>query len=264
MHPKPLDPQLILTQSPLADIRHFDEVGSTNDVAKQLVESSQPLALPTLVIADVQTQGRGRSGKTWWSEPGSLAFSLVFANAQFKQPGLIAVAAALGIASAIRRHAQELKVQIKWPNDVYVEARKVAGVLIETVSNQLNGSTLVLGIGVNLNCDLNEAPAELVSSAGSVLSLLGAPTDPNEFLCSLITSVAHYLDEIRSDSTRCLREYAKASLFEADSPMLITLPNGQTLNGAYAGIGDNGQLLLNVREELIEVNSATVDQFTAR
>ena len=264
MHPKPLDPEFILTNSPLESIRYLEEVGSTNDVAKQLVQSDRSVSLPALVVADVQTHGRGRSGKTWWSEPGSLVLSLIVDSSSVQHPGLIACAVALGITKAIREQHRKLDAQIKWPNDVYVEARKVAGVLIETVSNQPNASTAIIGIGINLNCDLSMAPTELIGSAGSLMDLSGVASDPNDFLCRLISSITKYLDDMKSESTQCLNEYTNATLFLPGSKILVTLPNGNKVNGTYAGIGSIGQLLIDSEEQRIEVNSGTVDQFTFR
>lgn len=261
MHPTTLNPDFVLNNSSLAGLHYFDEVGSTNDVAKQLFRNDPAIALPTMVIAETQTNGRGRSGKTWWSAPGSIAVTLLIGDSGFEQQGLIACAAALGVADAIQVHAQELNVQIKWPNDVYINKKKVAGLLIEKLTIS-NSTAFAMGIGVNLNCDFEKAPDDLGDSAGSISQISNQPIDPNQFLCSLVSELHGHLSQLFSDPSACLSNYTERILFPPESHILVSLPYGDHVSGAYGGIGKHGQLLLANGERKIEVDSGTIDQFS--
>ena len=108
-----------------------------------------------------QTAGRGRGGNRWWTGPGSLAFSLLTkidtAEVVRGSVPLAALAAGITVVEAVRPLLSERSVGLHWPNDVYVDKRKLAGILIESPSPD----RLVVGVGINTNCRLADAPEEL-------------------------------------------------------------------------------------------------------
>ena len=148
---------------------------STNDVAKQ--EARQGAAEGTAVIAGEQTKGRGRIKRTWLSPKGSLALSIIL------YPHVAHLSSLIMLASLAVVHSIEtvtgLKSQVKWPNDVLVNGRKVCGILIE---NEVRGNTVdyaIIGIGINVNIRLSDFP-EILQTATSLsheldrdISLLG-------------------------------------------------------------------------------------------
>lgn len=134
---------------------HLREVGSTNDRAKKLAAAGA--AHGTLVTADAQTAGRGRQGRSWAMPPGrALALSLVLRD----PPRLLPLAAAIAVASVAGAAAR-----VKWPNDVLVGGRKVAGILAEA---RLQDGWAVLGIGLNVAVRPEDLPEELRATAGSL------------------------------------------------------------------------------------------------
>jgi BirA family biotin operon repressor/biotin-[acetyl-CoA-carboxylase] ligase len=155
-------------------IHYFETLASTNDLAKELGAKNAPEG--TLVVAEGQTAGRGRLGRQWDSPPGGgLYVSLLL------RPGLpptempqITLTVAVAVARAIR-HITGLVPGIKWPNDLLLEGKKVAGILteMETESDQIR--YLVVGLGLNINNQ--EFPADLKSSATS-LALAAGRTFP--------------------------------------------------------------------------------------
>ena len=107
--------------------------------------------LPRLYLADEQTAGRGRHGRSWHSGAGSLTFSLL---TQWRLPterpsNLLSIAVGVAIARAIEFACAPLRTRLKWPNDVYVDQGKVAGILIET--NHRAADRVVIGVGINVN-----------------------------------------------------------------------------------------------------------------
>jgi BirA family transcriptional regulator, biotin operon repressor / biotin---[acetyl-CoA-carboxylase] ligase len=134
---------------------HLREVGSTSDRARELAANGAPHG--TLVTADAQTAGRGRQGRTWTTAPGTaLLMSLVLRDA----PELLPLRAGVAVAQAIGPEAQ-----IKWPNDVLVDGRKVAGILAEA---RPSDGWAILGIGVNVAIELSDLPGELRDRAGTL------------------------------------------------------------------------------------------------
>lgn len=131
------------------DIKYFDTVTSTNDVAKELAKNGA--AEGTVVIANHQSAGRGRLGRSFMSPHGTGLYMSIILRPAFSAENalLITTAAAAAVAKTIEKHTKEL-CQIKWVNDVYMRGKKVCGILTE---GQIAGDTLeyaVLGIGVNL------------------------------------------------------------------------------------------------------------------
>jgi BirA family transcriptional regulator, biotin operon repressor / biotin---[acetyl-CoA-carboxylase] ligase len=134
---------------------HVRSIGSTSDRARDLAGAGAPHG--TLVTAGEQTAGRGRQGRTWSAPPGqALLMSLVLRDA----PALLPLRAGLAVAQAIGADAQ-----LKWPNDVLVAGRKVAGILAEA---RPSDGWAILGIGVNVAIDVAQLPAELRDRAGTL------------------------------------------------------------------------------------------------
>jgi len=142
---------------------YYPRVTSTNEIAKQ--EAQQGAAEGTVVIADEQVAGKGRLNRVWLSPKGSVALSIILRPSVVYLPSLIMLAS-LAVAHSIEA-VTGLKPQLKWPNDVLVNGKKVAGILIE---NSVQGDIVnyaVIGIGVNVNLRLSDFP-EILPTATSL------------------------------------------------------------------------------------------------
>ena len=158
---------------------HLREIGSTSDRARELALAGAPHG--ALVTADAQTAGRGRQGRAWTTQPGAaVTMSLVLRD----PPELLSLAAAVAVAQTCGT-AQEAR--IKWPNDVLVGGRKVAGILAEGRPHE---GWAVLGIGVNVAVDVALLPEELRERAGS---LGRSRADVEPFLAALLVSLERWL-----------------------------------------------------------------------
>jgi BirA family biotin operon repressor/biotin-[acetyl-CoA-carboxylase] ligase len=156
---------------------HFREIGSTNDRARELAAAGAPHG--TMVTAGVQTAGRGRQGRTWTAPPGSsLLMSLVLRESD----ALLPLRAGLAVAALAGDTAM-----VKWPNDVLVDGRKVAGILAEARPQE--GWT-VLGIGLNVALDVRVLPPELHEVAGTLGRL---PRDLEPTLVELLRALEVWL-----------------------------------------------------------------------
>ncbi len=192
----PLDILRIVRETFVVEVEHHAEITSTNDRAAQRAKLGAN-KLPLLVIADRQTAGRGRGGNRWWTGPGSLAFSLLLNPKTIDvQPDcvpLISLAAGVAVAETIKPLLANQEVGIHWPNDVIVAERKLAGILVEVLPDRHT----VIGIGVNTNNSLADAPAELLSIATSLLGLTGKPHDHSAILVTLLGRLEKHLLTLR-------------------------------------------------------------------
>src|SRR5690242_19863216 len=159
-----------------ARIRFMPSVGSTNDVAAALAQAGAGEG--TTIVAEHQTAGRGRRGRTWFSPPGAgLYVSVVLrpGDSDSLTPAvtLLTLAAGVALAEGVRA-ATGLPVGIKWPNDLVVERRKLAGILAEAVGSP-GVSAIILGFGINIRPAAY--PPEIASRATSLESELGRPVE---------------------------------------------------------------------------------------
>lgn len=194
---------------------HLRETTSTNERARELASAGAPSG--TLVTAGVQTAGRGRQGRTWTAPPGrGLLLSLVLRDFD----ALLPLRAGLAVADLAGARAR-----VKWPNDVLMDGRKVAGILVEARPQE---GWAVLGIGVNAALEPAELPPELRETAGTL-----GRTDLEAALAELLDHLARRLAESSSG--------ALAALGERDALLgrAIAWAGGE---GVGAGIDERGCL----------------------
>ena len=171
-------------------IQIYDQVGSTNDLALQCgIDGVQE---GTLILTESQTQGRGRYGRRWLAAPGSSILASVILRHRLRadQVGLPNLIGAVSIAAAINE-VTNLSTQIKWPNDVLIQGKKVSGILTELEYDQNRQPFFVVGFGVNVNTTRADLPEEIRSSATS-LQIEGDREIPRVVL---LQAILHRLEE---------------------------------------------------------------------
>ncbi len=171
----------------------FEVIESTNLFAKSL--PAQSASHGTLIIADEQTAGKGRLGRRWQSEKGAnLLFSLILhPKFHFEKTKLLPFAAGLAVADAIERYTG-LKTECKWPNDVLIEKKKAAGILMETAMQDTITKEIILGIGVNVNQQL--FPPELAPTATSLFLQSGKTIERIPLLHTLLEELEHRYNQL--------------------------------------------------------------------
>jgi BirA family transcriptional regulator, biotin operon repressor / biotin---[acetyl-CoA-carboxylase] ligase len=174
---------------------HLRSTGSTNDRARDLAVAGAPHG--TLVTASEQSSGRGRQGRTWAAPEGrALLASLVLRG----RVDLLPLRAAVGVADVVAEHLADRDVAIKWPNDVLVDGRKVAGILAEGRPQE---GWAVLGIGINVAIDVSSLPEELRATAATMgLEPAGVET----VLAGLLAALEGRLEEDRATVLAAWRE----------------------------------------------------------
>ena len=226
-----------------ARLHYFPEVGSTNDIALQLAQSAAPEG--TAVLADVQTTGRGRRGRTWFSPPGAGLYlsCLVGVDGATALP-LVSLAAGVAAARAVIA-TTGLPVELKWPNDVVIGRpwRKLAGILCESTGVGPRPDLVVVGIGINLQAAA--FPPELSNVATSVEIELGRPVERaplvRECLTRLLAEMRRLRDGRRADVLQDWRVLARATV----EGRWVRWPDRQReRRGLARGIDTDGALIV--------------------
>lgn len=230
-------------------IYYYDVTESTNNVADQLARDGAPEG--TLVLAEYQTKGRGRMEREWFSPKGRNILMSVVLRPRM-DPGfvsLITVMSSVAVARAIR--SVGLDAQIKWPNDVYIEGRKVSGILTEMKCEQDRIKHLVLGIGINVNMLKSEIPLSLHGEASSLSILKGAPIDRKELLKTLLCELEMAYDMVKDDRCeRVLGEWSRLS-FIVGKWVEVSL-GAKKIEGVALGTDSKGALLLKLENGFVE------------
>lgn len=178
-----------------SNLRYADSIGSTNDAALALAAAGAPEGAS--VLADQQTAGRGRRGRSWSSPPGAgLYLSIIFRDRDFpKAPGLVTLGAGVAAATAIQA-ACGLPVRLKWPNDLVIGAewRKLGGILCEAQGSD----ALVVGIGINLTAAAH--PPDVSARATSVEGELGRSVDRASIIVEMLAGLRELAATLRAGS----------------------------------------------------------------
>lgn len=214
------------------------EVASTNDEAKR--GAAEGAAHGTAWVARSQTKGRGRQGRAWLCEPGDgLLFSVLLrlAGPPANRP-LVGLAAGLAVRDAVG-----LGAMVKWPNDVVVRGRKLAGVLLETA-----GDAIVCGVGVNVRA--RRFPPELADRATSIALELGASAplpDDRELLGRILERLLATAERVAATGLGAL--HARLSAADALRGQLVRTDGG--LAGVADGIDERGRLLVRSEDGIL-------------
>ena len=228
--------------SPWSDVRVVPELASTNAELARLAREGAPHG--TVVVAEHQSAGRGRLGRAWSSPPrAGLTFSLLVRPdgvAAGRWPWL-PLLAGVAVAETARREA-EVDTALKWPNDVLVGGRKLAGVLLERVEGP-TGAAAVAGIGLNVSARRDELPAEATSLALEGSTML----DRSVLLRALLrTFGALYTDWVRTggDPGNGMADSYTRRCSTLGSTVTVDLPDGKRLTGRAQSIDDQGRLVV--------------------
>jgi BirA family biotin operon repressor/biotin-[acetyl-CoA-carboxylase] ligase len=239
-----------LSKLPLGEVKYFDSIGSTNTEA--LAWATNDAKDLSLIIADEQTAGRGRLDRKWFTPPGTaLAFSLIMHPMAEEKAYLTRIVGLAALAIVDVLQARGLVAQIKWPNDILLNGRKVAGILVESVWSGEEVDYVVIGIGINV---LKGAvpPADLLQfPATSLEESLGPAVEREEILRDILAGIIALRPHLGTDSF--IASWEKALAFRGEQ-VQIEEANGSFTVGKLLGLVPDGSLRLNDEQN----NSITV------
>lgn len=238
-------------------IQFFDTITSTNDVLKQLALQGAPEG--TTLVADCQTGGRGRMGRTFLSPSGVGIYLSVLLRPSCKPAELmhLTCASATAACSAIEQ-VSGFRPGAKWTNDIVYNKRKLAGILTELGLNQ-DGTTAyaIIGIGFNCNQQLRDFPDAIQDVAGSLKMVTGKETDRALLAAKMIEALYQMNRELLSDQAGILARYRQDCITLGQE---ISLVRGDEIrHGKALDVDDNGALVVRYEDGTIEaVNSGEV------
>lgn len=218
------------------------EVSSTNEVVHSLARLGNPEGI--VVLAERQTHGRGRLGRTWISTPGkSLTLSVLLRPPipPARAPQLTLVTA-VALAAGLRSETG-LPVQVKWPNDLRIGGRKTGGILTEMAGTGRTIGHVVIGIGLNVNPDPGGFPEEIRHTATSLAEAAGAPLPRQRILEVVMDSLDHAYVRYLDEGFEPIRE-SWESLSDTIGREVTVREHGRVVRGAARGIDDEGFLLV--------------------
>ena len=219
---------------------HYRVTDSTNERARELADEGAPHG--TLVTADEQQSGRGRQGRAWTAPPGTAVLMSLILRDLDERHALLPLAAAVAVCEACEG-AGPVTPAVKWPNDVWIDGKKVSGILIE---GRPQAGWAVLGVGVNVTTDA--FPDDLAEIATS-LRLAGVETTPAQVLDALLVSLIVWLDAPHDAVLAAWRER------DALKGERVRWPGGE---GIAAGVDDSGALVVETDDGRVTLDAGEV------
>jgi len=258
----PLELRPLLNTHDLGRVVHwFEEIGSTNDRAKELAE--QGAEHGEVVVAEAQTSGRGRRGRAWASPARkNLYFSVVLRPElpPSRAPELTLVGS-LAICDALRQAG--VQAGIKWPNDLLASGRKIAGILTELAAEPDRVEWVVLGAGVNVNARPEDFPAEVRDEATSVLLERGQAAPRALFAAACLTALEDWIDRHAEEGFGPIREAWRERSVTLGREVVVTV-GGRELAGVAEDIDETGALLVRTRVGVERIISGDVQLLRPR
>lgn len=236
-------------------IFYYDEIDSTNTQAKRLAEEGAPHG--SVVVADVQTGGRGRRGRNWVSAGGSgIWFSLLLRPEILPdKASMLTLVAAMAVAKGIRR-TTKLEPMIKWPNDVVLAGKKVCGILTELSAQVDYVNHIIVGIGINVR--RQQFPPELEKVATTLEQERQLHVDRAQLLEAVLEEFEDYYEKyLHTLDVSLFREEYEELLVNQGRQIQVLDPAG-AYEGIARGINEKGELLVECDRGLVTVNSGEV------
>lgn len=239
----------ILPVSGLGEPLYFyKEVGSTNDVAMDLADQGAPHG--TLILAEIQTAGRGQRGRQWITTAGSsLAMSVILRPTNLAQNAWVRLHAlgALAVVEALGQYSLDAKV--KWPNDVLLEGRKVAGILVDASWEGEQVEYVVLGMGVNVSPQSVPDGQLFDFPAVSIEEILGKQLDWCELITEVLQETSKWFYQI--NRLNFIKKWEE-KLAHRGRKVVIDCPEGE-ITGLLIGLNERGALKVQSGKGVVEV-----------
>ena len=224
----------------------YDEIGSTNLEAKRLAEAGAPHG--TLVVADMQTAGRGRRGRSWISPAGTNIYFTILLKPEFApdQASMLTLVIAHAITKVFR-DTLGLTAGIKWPNDVVIDGRKTCGILTEMSLEQNDIQYVVIGVGINVR--KQEFAPEIAERAIALDEVSARPVDRSRLLADVMSRFEKdYETFLLTCSMASLQDSYDGMLVNLDREVCVLDPAGE-YRGIARGINERGELIVELKDK---------------
>nr|WP_167085513.1 biotin--[acetyl-CoA-carboxylase] ligase [Rhizomicrobium palustre] len=217
----------------------FVDIDSTNEEARRRALAGE--AGPLWITAERQTKGRGRRGRVWQAPPGNLSATLLIRpDRPAQECAQLSFAAALAVSDMLAHYASRHDIRLKWPNDVLVEGRKIAGILLES-ETQPDGLMRFLAIGIGVNLAAFPPETEFPATALGALGL--TPPAPKAALTRLAGAFLKWYEVWRGEGFAPLRAAWLARAYGIGRPIRVRLA-AEDIHGVFRDLDETGALLL--------------------
>jgi len=226
-------------------IHYFSEVSSTNDLAKEIAAIGAKEG--TVIVAETQTCGKGRLGRKWASPRGGIWLSTILRpKLSAKDVPKLTLMTSLVVAKTISQ-LFNLKTEVKWPNDVLVNAKKVCGILTEANTGGDITNFVVVGIGINANVELDSLPKHVRENATSLKHELKREIDRERFLRVLLEKMEHYYVMLAEGKFNVMLEKWKGLCSFLGSYVEVTSFE-EKIEGWAIDVDENGALIIRLQD----------------
>jgi len=235
-------------------IHQYDCVDSTNDLAKDLA-NNQKICDREIIVATQQNKGRGRMNRHWVSPQGNLYFSLVLQpkislNIIAQLSFVAIVALRLAVNKFVKN--ENYNIQNKWPNDLLINNKKIAGILLESINSNNICQYLIIGIGVNIN----SFPLDLSNIADKLQNYFSS-INKDDLLKKFLDEFDILYQNWRDFGFKNIRQLWRQNAYNLNQEITIK-PNNNNICGIFKDIDDEGNLLLEINQEIHKFNCGDV------
>jgi BirA family biotin operon repressor/biotin-[acetyl-CoA-carboxylase] ligase len=233
------------------NVQRHAAVTSTMDVCRELAEHDAPEG--TVVVADAQAAGRGRAGHTWFSPAGESLYASILLRPDLlpQQGGWLTMLAALAVLESAKSQVQSAistlvpcpsHFSLRWFNDIHLNGRKVAGVLVESALMEGRIDYAIVGIGLNVNTRFDDAPADVQARAISLREVVGRDLNRDDVLKGLLENFGRRYNDLMRHHRSPAAEYA--SHLETLGNAVILQAGDERIEGVAMRVQDDGALIV--------------------
>ena len=228
----------------------YNEVSSTNTIAKFLSEND--VENGSVVICEKQNAGKGRSGKFWESPLGGIWLSIILKpDVDYSKLPIITLATGVAVAKALKKIGIE-NPEIKWPNDIIINDRKICGILTESVSKLNNIESVIIGVGIDANIDTHQLPEELQNTTTTIKEELGKSIDENHLIKIFFEEFEEIIEIFNQNRyEEILKEWRKRS-YSIGKIVEVRKPFNNYYDAYVLGISKEGALVVERNDGSLE------------
>ena len=235
-------------------VHYFEEIDSTQNFAQQIASDEKENG--AIIIAEKQTSGRGRLNRKWTSPKGGISFSLIIhPKFDVSSSTLIPILSAVALSKSIKS-ILGIETQVKWPNDIIMNGKKVAGILVDASFQANSIDYLILGVGINFDIDVKKLEKKLSKTPNfygvNSLRRKDDTTPPKLLLKEFLLQLEKNLSQLdNGEKTKIIREWMKKAS-GIGKKITINTENGK-ISGISQGIDNDGALKLKTRKEIKKI-----------